>query len=65
MPSTEVTKDAFFRRIGPMNVHPRVGDQAGRYHSSSWETPARVVVGRSVSDAHGIEPTRFWLADAT
>lgn len=38
----EVSKDTFFATIGPMNVHPRSGRM-----ETIWETPQRVVVGRS------------------
>ena len=37
-----VSRDRFFAVIGPMNVHPRTERM-----ENIWETPNRVVVGRS------------------
>lgn len=57
-----VSRDTFFKVIGPMDVHPRPGDMKGRFFTSQWETPNRTVVGISISDSHLAEPTEYRLA---
>lgn len=43
----EVTRDEFFRCIGPLNVHPHI--QPGPYpYTSIWRTPDRTEIGKSV-----------------
>jgi hypothetical protein len=61
----EVTKEEFFARVGPMDVNPRVDVPTlkGRHHTSWWETPQRVLVGKSTADGWGIDPTQFWLSE--
>ena len=55
----EVTKEEFFAKVGPMNVHPRPLDG-----HSSWETPDRVVVGLSYPGWRNPgDPTRYFLKD--
>ena len=38
----EVTYEEFFSTVGKMNVHPRAEPEA-----SYWETPARVLMGKT------------------
>lgn len=38
-----VTRDEFFAKIGPLDVHPRPFPEC-----SLWETPSREVLGRTV-----------------
>lgn len=38
----EVTKDEFFATVGRMNVHPRPEKNV-----TEWETPGRVLMGRT------------------
>ncbi len=57
----EVTRDEFLAKVGPMNVHPRAECDA-----SYWETPSRVLVGKTLPgyrDA-GLPgyPKRYFLA---
>lgn len=58
------TKDQFFATINPLDVHPRVvlASLKGRWHTSIWELRNRTVVGRSESDSHGTDPTRYFLS---
>lgn len=39
---TEVSRDDFYRAIGPINVHPRSEREA-----SYWETPNRELIGKT------------------
>lgn len=60
----EVTKDVFFKTVGPLDVHPRVdvATLKERKHVSNWEmNHTRKRVGRSIPDSHGIDPTLFFL----
>lgn len=61
----QVTKQEFFAAINPRDVHPRVDTTTlkGRYHTSSFETPARVLVGRLVSDSWAVDPSQFFLVE--
>lgn len=61
----EVTKGEFFAVLGDRDVVAHVDEATlrGRYHVSTWETRGRYPVGRSVADSHGVEPTRFYLAE--
>lgn len=59
-----VSKSAFFEAVGPLDVHPRpdVSTFKGRYHTSIWEIQTtRRVVGKDISDSHGVEETQFFL----
>lgn len=38
----EVSRDDFYRAVGPLNVHPRAEREA-----SYWETPNRDLIGKS------------------
>lgn len=62
---TRVTQEEFFAEVGQRDINPRVDVSTlkNRHHVSDWEDRERVRVGRSVSDAWGIEPTQFFLAD--
>jgi hypothetical protein len=55
----EVTKDEFFAKIGPMNVHLR-----SEREETIWETPQREIIGRSTPGYvdTGIVPKRWFLA---
>ena len=59
-----VTEQEFWMTVGPMDVHPRVDETTlkGRHHESDFETRSRAVVGRVISDSHGIEPSQYFLA---
>ena len=61
-----VTRQEFFAAIGHLDVMPRV-DVASfkhRIHVSNWETQhTRQLVGRSESDSHGSQPTKFYLTE--
>lgn len=46
-PSREVTKDEFYKAIGPLDVHPRI--QGPYPYTSVFLTPQRHEVGRIVS----------------
>lgn len=59
-----VTEEVFFAVIGPQNVHPRVDVRSlkHRWHVSHWEhRDTRQRVGRSETDSHSAQPTRFFL----
>ena len=64
---TEVTKEEFYRAIGPLNVHPTIIDPYNYPYSSEWKTPMRHVVGFTEDyhpDGHlGITKTRYFLVD--
>lgn len=53
----EVTKDAFFERINPMNVHPRP-----ERDMTYWETPTRQLIGKSTPGYMGTGPSTYFLA---
>lgn len=61
-----VTKDTFFKTVNPLNVHPRVdvATLKARHHVSYWEMQdgTRAVIGRSESDSHGVDDTRYFLS---
>lgn len=61
----QVSEKEFFAAVGPLDVHPRVNVASlkGRYHTSNWEVQhTRRLVGRTESDSHAAEPTKFFLA---
>jgi hypothetical protein len=61
----QVTQAEFFAVIGPQDVHPRVDATTlrERHHVSMWEgRHTRQVVGKSISDSYGVEPTQFFLS---
>lgn len=55
----EVTKEVFFAKVGPMNVHPRSEPDA-----SYWETPNRQLVGTSTPGYMGGTDQRYFLNGA-
>ena len=59
----KVTKNEFYNKMGPQNVHPRPDESTfkGRFFTSHWELKNRQVVGKSVSDSWGIKPTDYYL----
>lgn len=60
----EVTKEQFFAKIGPLNVHPHI---VGCYpYASEWrlQTGAQAMVGWS-RDGGTNEPTRYYLMTAS
>ena len=61
----QVSKEAFFAAMNPLNVHPRpdIPSLKGRYHTTIWEMPDRRVIGKDTSDSHIVEPTRYWLVN--
>ena len=54
----EVTKDAFYKAINPMNVHPRPEREV-----TYWETPQRMIVGKSTPGYMQNGPVGYFLAD--
>jgi hypothetical protein len=55
---TRVSKDEFFSTIGKMNVHPRAERDC-----TYWETPNRVVLGRSIPGYLCVGEKAYFLAD--
>ena len=61
--NTEITKTEFFATVGVLNVYPRV-DVASlktRFFTSCWVTINRTVLGKTITDSWGVEPTRFFV----
>lgn len=58
-----VTKEEFYRVVGPMDVHPQVevNSLKFRIHVSKWMTPYREHVGTSFTDSWGIEKADYQL----
>lgn len=58
----EVTKDEFYRAIGPQDVHP---SPQGRWpYTSLFKTRAGVVRGKAEDykpEGSGLTKTRYWL----
>lgn len=54
----EVSKEVFYARIGPMNVHPRP-----EAHETFWETPTRQLIGKSTPGYKSEGEKRYFLAD--
>jgi hypothetical protein len=52
----EVTKEAFFAAVGPMNVHPRSDRDR-----TVWETPARQLIGITTPGYMCEGPTTYRL----
>lgn len=55
----EVDEATFFGRIGQMNVNPRAISVRGRFAYSDFVDASGRVHGRSLSDNHCVEPTRY------
>jgi hypothetical protein len=63
----EVTKDEFFKAVGPLDVHPRVREETLRqdFIVSDWEVrPSRQIIGVSKSGTgrHSFENHYFLAA---
>jgi hypothetical protein len=51
-----VSKDAFYAKVGPMNVHPRPDRD-----KTTWETPERALIGISFPGYLGNSPKAYFL----
>jgi hypothetical protein len=61
----QVTRASFFATVGQMNVHPHIGQQAydnAHGYTSTWQTPARQVVGKSDGGTH-LLASRFFVTE--
>ena len=58
----EVTKDEFFRAMGPQDVHPSI---QGRWpYTSNWNTRAGKTIGKTedyLPEGSALTKTRYWL----
>jgi hypothetical protein len=54
--AVQVTKEEFFTTLGPLNVHPRT-----ERYACYWETPNRVLKGKSTPGYMAIGPKTYWL----
>jgi len=49
----QVSKNEFYARMNPLNVHPRIVEDHWPY-TSTWELqPSRLVIGKSVGQQDG------------
>jgi hypothetical protein len=56
MKLVEVTREEFFATVGQMNVHPRSERDA-----SYWETPSRVLMGKTTPGYMGEGPKAYFV----
>lgn len=63
----QVTREKFFATVGALNVSPHVNlaSLKRRHFESDWimNDGTRRLVGRTISDSHGAEPTRFFVEE--
>ena len=60
------SKSDFVNKIGPLDITPRiVVALPHRFTVTHWETRNRTIVGKTKADSWGVEPTEFWLSEAT
>lgn len=62
----KIDRAEFFATVGAGNVHPTVRPETlkGRFCISDWrlQDGSQRIVGETVSDAHGVVPTEFYVA---
>lgn len=59
----EISREAFFATVGQMDVHPMVDERTlkGRFYTSIWKLRNQKIVGKTISDSHGIEPGQYFV----
>lgn len=58
MSERRVTPDEFYSTVGRLNVHPR-----SEKNETFWETPSRVLLGRSTPGYLGVEECAYYIID--
>lgn len=58
---TKVSRDEFYKAVGPLNVHPHIVTSFP--YTSDWQLPTRQTIGRSVDRVEGgLIVTDYYLA---